>query len=521
MKINIIGAGVSGLSAGCYLQMNGFDTEIFESHTTFGGLCTSWQRNGYTFESGLQWLLGSGNRSPFYHLWSELIDMESIRFVHHEVRMEIELKDNIDVFGDKVFHLYTNLNRLEKYLHSIAPEDDAQIKRLINIMHKMQLYEIPPMIKSIPQLLPWHQKIRYIKYLPLLFFLHRKKRETNFTFAEKLKNPFLKEAFRLLFDGDELPMLILTIPLAFNDLKGTGYPIGGSVVFVGNLEHKYLELGGKIRYQAEVKKIVVENGRAKGILLKTGETVPSEITISAADWNFTLFKALEGKYVNPVILKLRSLGILEVYYSIFLVSMGVASTFDDLPHYLRFPLKQLLISPDGSQYERMELHINNYDPTHAPEGKTVISVSFYTQNADYWINLRVSDPESYLTEKNKFSKSIIDLVDDRLGGLKEKIEEVDIVTPATFHRYTNNWKGSVQGWLPGKNLTMQSPIKNKLPGLKDFYFIGHWTIPGGGLPVAIKSARDTAQIICHAKHIPFNILLKENKTSFKNENYSK
>lgn len=505
MKINIIGAGVSGLSAGCYLQMNGFDTEIFESHSTFGGLCTSWQRNGYTFESGLQWLLGSGKRSPFYHLWSELIDMESIRFVHHEVRMEIELKDNRDVFGDKVFHLYTNLNRLEKYLLSIAPEDEDQIRRLIDIMHRMQLYEIPPMIKSIPQLLPWHQKIRYIKYLPLLFFLHREKRETNFTFAEKLKNPFLKEAFRFLFDGDELPMLILTIPLAFNDLKGTGYPIGGSVVFVGNLERKYLELGGKIRYQAEVKKIVVENGRAKGILLKTGETIPSEITVSAADWNFTLFKALEGKYVNPVILKLRNLGILEVYYSIFLVSMGVADTFAGLPHYLRFPLKQRLISPDGSQYERMELHINNYDPTHAPVGKTVISVSFYTQNADYWINLRRSDPESYIAEKNKFSKSVIDLVDDRLGGLKEKIEEVDIVTPATFHRYTNNWKGSVQGWLPGKNLTLQSPIKNKLPGLKDFYFIGHWTVPGGGLPVAIKSARDTAQIICHSKQIPFNV----------------
>ena len=54
MKVNIIGAGVAGLSAGCYLQMNGFETEIFERHSTFGGLCTSWKRGGYTFESGLQ-----------------------------------------------------------------------------------------------------------------------------------------------------------------------------------------------------------------------------------------------------------------------------------------------------------------------------------------------------------------------------------------------------------------------------------------------------------------------------------
>jgi len=37
MKIVIIGAGVAGLSAGCYLRMNGFDTEIFEMHSKSGG----------------------------------------------------------------------------------------------------------------------------------------------------------------------------------------------------------------------------------------------------------------------------------------------------------------------------------------------------------------------------------------------------------------------------------------------------------------------------------------------------
>ena len=43
-KINIIGAGISGLCAGCYLQMNGFETHIFEKHDIPGGLCTSWEK---------------------------------------------------------------------------------------------------------------------------------------------------------------------------------------------------------------------------------------------------------------------------------------------------------------------------------------------------------------------------------------------------------------------------------------------------------------------------------------------
>jgi len=505
MKVNIIGAGVAGLSAGCYLQMNGFETEIFEQHATFGGLCTSWKRNGYTFESGFQWLLGSSGSNPFYLLWSELIDMNSIRFVHHEIRMEIEVKEHTDINGEKVFHLYTNLDRLEDYMRSIAPEDEIPVKNFIRTMRRIQSYEIPPMIRQNPEILPWYRKIRYARYLPMLLFLNRIKKETNFTFAQKLKNPFLKEAFRLLFDGDEMPMLILTMPLAFNDIKGTGYPIGGSFGFVSKIEKRYLALGGKIRLNAEVDKIIVENNLAKGISLATGESILSDITISAADWNFTHFKALEGKYVNKTILELHRQEKLKVYYSVFMVSLGVAATFPDKPHFMRFPLEQNLVSPDGTSYARMEVHINNYDPTIAPVGKTVISISFYTQKADYWINLRKSDPIGYTTKKQEFARLVIDQADRKLGGLKAGIEEVDIATPATYQKYTNNWNGSVQGWLPGKNIIAQSPVKSELPGLKEFYFIGHWTIPGGGLPVAIKSARDAVQKICHRKKVPFTI----------------
>ena len=503
MKINIIGAGVAGLSAGCYLQMNGFETTIFERHSTFGGLCTSWQRGGYTFESGLQWLLGSGKNNPFYLLWSELIDMNTINFVHHKVRMEIMLKDQKDVFGDNVFHLYTNLARLENYLLSVAPEDRKRIKQLIGMMRRIQSFEIPPMIRELPQLMPWHQKIQYIRYLPLLLYLNKIKKETNFTFAGKLKSPFLKEAFRLLFDGEEMPLLIITMPLAFNDLESAGYPIGGSVPFVARLEKRYLDLGGKVRYQAEVDKIMVQNNQAQGLLLKSGEKCLSEVTISAADWNFTVFNALEGKFVNPLVMKLKERKLLQVYYSVFMVSLGVDADLSDYPHFLRFPLKNTLKSPDGTHYERMELHINNYDPTLAPPGKTVVQISFYTKNASFWINLRTKDTQGYLAEKQNFTSSIIAMADTMIAGLKDKIEVVDIATPASFNRYTNNWLGSVQGWLPGKNIIAQSPVRNELPELKDFYFVGHWTIPGGGLPVAIKSARDVAQIICHRKKIPF------------------
>jgi len=40
-KVTIVGAGIAGLCAGCYLQMNGYDTEIFEAHNSPGGVCTA------------------------------------------------------------------------------------------------------------------------------------------------------------------------------------------------------------------------------------------------------------------------------------------------------------------------------------------------------------------------------------------------------------------------------------------------------------------------------------------------
>jgi phytoene dehydrogenase-like protein len=52
MKLIIVGAGISGLSAGIYARQSGFDVTIYESHMIPGGASTSWRRKGYFFEGG-------------------------------------------------------------------------------------------------------------------------------------------------------------------------------------------------------------------------------------------------------------------------------------------------------------------------------------------------------------------------------------------------------------------------------------------------------------------------------------
>jgi len=449
--------------------------------------------------------MGSNENSAFYKLWSELIDMSSIKFITNEIRYETETLKSTDKYGSKIFHLYTNINQLEKYLIDIAPEDSKLIKKFIRKIRRIQQFEIPPMVQSVPKLMPWKEKRKFLKHLPLLFFLFKYKQITNVSLANKCKNPFLKEAFQLLFNGNDLPLLILTMPLALQDKQAAGYPIGGSTGLVNKIEEKYKSLGGVIHFNSSVEKIIVEKNSAVGIKLKNGNIVSSDIVISASDWFFTVFNALEGKYINKRILSLRNQKRLEVYYSIFFVFLGIKRSFNGYPHILRFPLESPLLSPDGTRYERMEVHIHNYDPTLAPEGKCVVSVNLYTKNGSYWIGLRSSDFQSYENQKKILAQKVINILEKKIGEIEEFIEKVDISTPATFYRYTNNWNGSIQGWLPGKNIIAPSPISNELPGLENFYLVGHWTIPGGGLPVAIKSARDASMIICHKTKKTFKI----------------
>jgi phytoene dehydrogenase-like protein len=187
---------------------------------------------------------------------------------------------------------------------------------------------------------------------------------------------------------------------------------------------------------------------------------------------------------------------MKVFYSALLFAFGIKKQFNERAHFFRFPLSKDIISPDGTVYKRMEVHIYNYDKSLAPEGSTVITVCFYTLQGDYWINMRNQQPEKYKSLKKSLAEEVLNHLDSHLVDVKPHVEMIDVATPATFYRYTNNWKGSTQGWLPGENLTAKSPVKHTINGLKNFYYAGQWCVPGGGIPVALKVGRDVTKLIC-------------------------
>ena len=154
----------------------------------------------------------------------------------------------------------------------------------------------------------------------------------------------------------------------------------------------------------------------------------------------------------------------------------------------------------------MDCNVYNFDPTLAPKGKTVINTLLVTYNYDYWEKLRNENKKQYNNEKKEIADRVIDLFEEKLGPLKEHVEVVDVATPVTFKRYTNNWNGSVQGWMPPADFLAVKSVGKTLPGLKNFYMIGQWVTPGGGLPPALLDGRNVAQIICKRDKIKFMVM---------------
>lgn len=116
--IIIIGAGIAGLAAVCYAQMNGYRnrTQIFELHNLPGGLCTSWQRQGYVFVGCLHYLFGSGVGQPFYRLWEKLGAFQGQQFVHHGEFMRV-----VEPSG-KTLVVFSHPDRLEQHLKFMTVE---------------------------------------------------------------------------------------------------------------------------------------------------------------------------------------------------------------------------------------------------------------------------------------------------------------------------------------------------------------------------------------------------------------
>ncbi len=488
-SVLIIGAGIAGLAAGSYLQRNGFTTHIFDQHTLPGGLCTAWERQGYRFDGCIHWLMGSSPRSNMHHIWRELGAGE-LNYLEWDIFTVIKLSD-----GDR-FTVYTDPDRFEAELSRLAgPDDSPLIKSIAAAIRNMSRFDLPAAWDKLT--LPEAARILFALPGALPIFGTWMKLPIASLLA-RIASPKLREALSGLYSGDmgDFPVAGLFMMLGFMSKKSCGYPLGGSSAFARSIEKKYLSLGGSISYGFRVDRILVENGKAVGIAGEKGE-LRGDLVISAADAHDTVERLLGGRYRSPGLDK--AFASFRRFPSLLLLGLGLKGDFSSYPHSYSFPLKQPLVLEGGElTLLGMGIRFFSFDPGAAPAGKTAAMVMISTTNDSWWTELRARDRSAYDAAKEESKRRIIAALDSELPGIASAVEYSDLSTPATLIRYTNNWHGSYEGWLPTIK-TMGAKLPRTLDGLAGFYMLGQWLNPGGGLPPCGIDGRRLAKRLCQAE----------------------
>ncbi len=483
-SIIIIGAGIGGLAAGCYGQMNGYRTRIFEKHSLPGGVCTGWKRKGYTFDGSMHHLSGCTPGSRVYRMWEELGAMP--RAMHYpEDLICIEDTDG------RRFTVYADLDRLEQHMLDISPADAPVTREFLAAARHLSRFSLMEMLLATP----WEM----LGVLPNLGLLGKWGKITLEQLAARFTDPLLRRALPMIqYDFANIPAVVALMFMGGCHSRYLGWPEGGAREFARSIERRYLELGGQVQYQARVAEVLVKRGtradRAVGVRLADGTEHCADVVVSNADGRTTIYDLLGGRYVDDRI---------RAYYENpparqemgLHVSLGVARDLSREPHALVLCLPEP-VRIAGEMHDRLDLELYAFAPEMAPAGKTVVKATFPGVYA-YWQDLRARGA-AYEEAKQRVAEMVIAQLDRRFPGLRQQVEVVDVATPLTTERFVGSYRG-LQAW-PVPNQGMMDVLLGKglsktLPGLEGFHMVGQWA-GGLGLPSVAAMGRKAIAAIC-------------------------
>lgn len=516
----IIGAGLGGLSTGCYSQMNGYQTHILEMHEIPGGCCTSWEKGEFNFDWCISWLLGSGPGNEMHQIWREIGALDGKQIRHPEVFNIVTAADGRSV------RFYSDPDRLQQHLTELAPQDTKLIKEFCDGLRQfIKCLKVYPFLRPVG-LMKWHERWRMLASFIPYFNLIRKTITVLMTdYSKRFKEPLLQEAFNfILYEKHaKFPVLPFYFQLAAHATHSAGVPEGGSLGLAKSIEQRFLKLNGKVTYNAKVDEILVKDDKAIGVRLTDGREFFADIIVSASDGYNTVMKMLKGRYLNDTYRKLYTETIKQpgmVFPGYFTLFLGLNHEFPSGEYCTTYLLPdELAAQLPGIRHPSINVQFRNaLYPELAPAGTSIVYISYFSDigpwreliegkeqvsrvfKGEEIHTLPVKRGKKYQAAKRQTADLIVDFLETKIPGIRNAISTRDTATPLTQIRYTSNYEGSVLGWQPfvESGETLEEEVKRSgpgLPGLKNFYFSGVW-VTTGGLIRAATAGRHVLQFIC-------------------------
>ncbi len=278
--------------------------------------------------------------------------------------------------------------------------------------------------------------------------------------------------------------------------RAWGLSRGGTGQISQAIADSAAHLGAEIRLESGVKKILVQNNRAKGVELESGEEIRAPLTISAVDPHLTFLRMVGEAHLPDEI------GKQVKRFKMRGSSAKVNLALEGLPEFKCLPgdgphlRGDITIAPSVEYLERafddakygefsrkpfLDVVIPSLtDPSVAPPGKHVMSI--FVQYAPYHLT---AGPDSWPEKRDALGDAVIDTLSEYMPDLKDKILCRHVLTPWDLEKTYGLTEGNIfHGELSLEQLAFLRPLASwaryRTP-LKDLWMCASGTHPGGGI----------------------------------------
>ncbi len=478
-KVIIIGAGISGMTAGIYAEENGFDVTIYEKNPLPGGQCTGWKRKGAFIDGCLHWVVGTNPKQQLFPIWKHIGAFDENTKIY-----PTEYFNKFDIDGE-IVTFYADLDKLKAELLRIGPDDKKIINKFIKGVKAYQHVRIP-VEKPMDMMNIFDYMKMGIKLLPMLRSYLKYTHITIKEFAEKCKSKLLEKTFKkALYENYNVHSLLYIMQaLSLND---AGIAEGGSLKLSLRIADRFKSVGGNLVCNTSVKKIIVENGKACGVILENDEIIKADYVISSIDAHYTLYNLLENKYDVEFYNKRFDKRDENPLSLCMLASYKINKDMSNEPKMIEFDVEPFNIGKTTINV----LNPRNYafDKT-LNDGFTTMTVLIRVGD-DLYDTYKSLSREDYLKEKDRIGNIILNHLKKYYKLNDNEIEFIDLTTPITYERYCNSYRGSYQSFVTSSN---QEKLMDTglIKGLDNFVMAGQWIMPPGGLPISLFTGRHAA-----------------------------
>ena len=483
----VIGSGFGGLAAAIRLGARGYRVTVIDKLDRPGGRAYVHERGGHVFDAGPTVVT-----APFLfeELWAlcgkRMQDEIDLRPVTPFYRIRFDDGETFDYTGDAA--------AMRAEVGRLSPGDVDGYERFLAMSEAIfkvgfeKLADVPfskwtDMARIVPEMMKL-QSYRTVYGLV----------------AKYVKDERLRQVLSfhpLLVGGNPFSTTSIYTLIAFLERKwGVHFPIGGTGSLVRGLVGLIEGQGGSVRLSTEVRQILVERGRARGVLLANGERIESDVVVSNADSAWT-YKHLVApgdrkRWTDRKIEKARYSMSLFVWY------FGTKVQYPDVAHHsillgprykglLDDIFVRHLLADDFSLY----LHRPTAtDPGLAPPGRDTFYVLSPVPN--------LTSGTDWSTEAEKYRKQVEKYLERTvLPGLSANLTESLTMNPQDFQDRLLSFRGAAFGIEPVLTQSAYFRPHNESEDVERLYLVGAGTHPGAGLPGVLSSARVLDRIVPH------------------------